>query len=223
MTQIEIEIETNPSRHPIPVSHSPSRRRQSPSAAPSSLNVSLAGQRRGRSRPVSLGVSRSSAYLAGRMCGAIGLLLLPALSGKVRRDLAVPAPPGRRRRRGRSRLLGERLRKGMRVLARRGRDLDGLVQPHLVLSQGRTGAQGDYAASSPLERVSNSSFLYVFIWCSIRFWNSSRPTMRALCKRSFFVSLSQFSPLLSSDCHHVSSLCKIVQQEHKENMVYLFE
>jgi hypothetical protein len=101
MTQIEIEIETNPSRHPIPVSHSPSRRRQSPSAAPSSLNVSLAGRRRGRSRPVSLGVSRSSAYLAGRMCGAIGLLLLPAVSGKVRLDLAVPAPPWRRRRRGR--------------------------------------------------------------------------------------------------------------------------
>jgi hypothetical protein len=64
----------------------------------------------------------------------------------------------------RQRLLGERLRKEMRVLARRVRDLDGLVQPHLFLAQGddATGAQGDSAASSGTS-FEFSFFLYVFL------------------------------------------------------------
>jgi hypothetical protein len=50
----------------------------------------LAGRRRGRRRRATRGISHPSP--AG--CGARCLLLLPAVGGKVRRDLAIQAPPG---------------------------------------------------------------------------------------------------------------------------------
>jgi hypothetical protein len=124
------------------------RRRQSHSAAPPSLNVALAGpkgrpssaaaddrdssptscscscgnpsvgRRRGRRRPSSRGISRSSAYLAGRLRGPAWLLLLPFFGGKVRREpgrpvssMATAAP----RQMVGVRRLSERLHKGTRA------------------------------------------------------------------------------------------------------------
>jgi hypothetical protein len=64
-----------------------------PSCSCGNRSVGPAGRRRGRRRPASRGISRSTVYLA--YCSR------PSIGGKVRRDLPVMSPPWPRRRRGR--------------------------------------------------------------------------------------------------------------------------